>query len=154
MVLTPASQDFIHAALPIFLPYTVTRPHLWLLENDCHRMTKSRSHQLRKPILKPSQTVPTPDYPAWPRQPAFRPCSEAGSHLGICPILLSHLCLQDLRVGPTPGLSDTNRYWSSNTQKCSPSLGLCFILLFLLLMHYFVFLLLNLTTGSKSNALE
>lgn len=100
MVLAPASQDFTHAALPIFLPYKVTRPHLWLLENDCLRMTKPRSHQLRKPILKPSQTVPTPDYPAWPRQPAFRPCSEAGSHLGICPILLSHLCLQDLRVGP------------------------------------------------------
>lgn len=137
MVLTSASQDFTHAALPIFLPYTVIRLHLWLWKMTTSEV-QNPDRQLRKPTLKPSQT--TPDHPVWPRQPTFRPCPEAGSRLGTCPILLSHLCLQDLRVGPTPGLSDTNRYLSSNTQKHSPGLGFCFILLFLLLIHYFVFL--------------
>lgn len=83
---------------------SVPRSHLWPVDNDSLRRTKLRSLQLRKSTLKPPWTAPSPDHPTRPGQPAFRPCPEAGSCLGIRPILLSHLCLRGPRMGPTPCL--------------------------------------------------
>lgn len=123
---------------PPSLTQSVTRTHLWLVNNG---LLPQRG-KTQKPLTEETYSQTTLDCPhSWPPSLAqtacFQPCPVAGS-CGHLPLPLAHLCLRTPEGAHTLS-ADTGSHWSSNMRKCSPSLGFCFILAFLLLMHYSVF---------------